>query len=68
MKYTDDISYDKVNIAIAEANRFIEKANRLRGKHIHFANYGTPISKSLKAEVKRASLDLSRALIEMRKG
>lgn len=52
---------ETVKLAVAEAKRFIEKAGKIKAGHLYFQT-----SKE-SAAARRASMDLTRALAEMRK-
>ena len=58
------VTIDKLDIAIQEANRFLEKA-KIAKKRLMIDNYAKYGCKETGA-VKRASMDLSRALVAIR--
>lgn len=60
------MSADKINIAVAEAERFIAKAKALRARRAKGDLYSFQGCRESGA-LRRASLDLTRALADLRK-
>lgn len=58
------ITKPALDVAIAEAKRFLEKSNELRNDGTY--DYGHYAYGKQTAAVKRASMDLSRALVKVR--
>lgn len=64
---------DKLIAALIEAERFLEKAKEVDQSDLIYTDttkkivYGDSVTSAIRASVRRASLDLSRALIELRK-
>ena len=59
------ITYKKLDEAVKECNRFIKKARKAKTRLLNdkFAEYGCKETSA----VRRASMDLTRALAELRK-
>lgn len=56
---------EKLLTAIDEARRFLMRAESLQKEH--FSDYGTYWASAKTAAVRRASMDLTRALADLRK-
>jgi hypothetical protein len=61
------MNLNTLNSAIAEAERFLVKAKELQNKEGEKLNRGYLTGNALTGSVRRASMDLTRALAEMRK-
>ena len=61
------ITVDQLYYAISEAQRFLDLAKKMERSHVATDGYEEYERGKLPAAVKRASMDLTRALAELRK-